>query len=80
VDFCLLIADTGFVVSFDLTFTRCLSNLPTENSHLSSNWGERTDYKKQLAIRALKMSSAMTVEYVTVRTVAPSCFKNTPFL
>jgi hypothetical protein len=40
VDFCLLIADTGFVVSFDRIGMRCLSNSPTENSHLASYWGK----------------------------------------
>jgi hypothetical protein len=28
--------------------------------------GERADHKEQLAIRALKMSSEMTMEYVAV--------------
>ena len=40
VDFYLLISDTGFVVSFDRICMRCLSNLPTENSHLASYWGK----------------------------------------
>lgn len=40
VDFCLLIADIGFVVSFDRTCMRCPSKLPTKNSHLPSYWGK----------------------------------------
>jgi hypothetical protein len=40
VDFCLFIADNVHVVPFDRTGMRCLSNLPTENSHLASHWGK----------------------------------------
>ena len=40
VDFCLLIADTVFVVSFYRTCMRCFSNLHTENGHLASYWGK----------------------------------------
>jgi hypothetical protein len=38
VDFCILIADTGFMVLFYRTCMRYLSNLPAENSHLASYW------------------------------------------